>query len=251
MSMRKINMTAITPTGDRPEAFALCEKWMAKQTCVPMQWIIIDDGEVPQEIKSPFVTQYIRRERQQDDPSHTLPVQILKALDGIQQDNILFFEDDEYYTSDFIETMATGLFGHDIAGQEDSFYYRLPEKMYHRCFNMDRASLCVTAMSVKHLDVLRKCCEKCIENGTPYIDMLLWQHFRHGKGKTNLTGHQVHIGIKGVPGRKGTTMGWKTHQKGGWNLDSDLSVLRDRLESEEDFNEYKSLMERHNLWPRE
>jgi len=40
-------ITAITPTGDRPLALALCQQWMDAQTVRPDQWIVVDDGKIP------------------------------------------------------------------------------------------------------------------------------------------------------------------------------------------------------------
>ena len=39
--------TIITPTGDRPDAFELCCKYVQRQTIKPVEWIVIDDGETP------------------------------------------------------------------------------------------------------------------------------------------------------------------------------------------------------------
>src|SRR5688500_12476801 len=42
-----MRLTAITCTGGRPEAFAFCERWIARQTRQPDEWIVVDDGPVP------------------------------------------------------------------------------------------------------------------------------------------------------------------------------------------------------------
>ena len=44
----------LTPTGMRPEAFALCERWMAAQTYDgPCTWFVVDDGAVPLKLTPP------------------------------------------------------------------------------------------------------------------------------------------------------------------------------------------------------
>lgn len=44
-------MQLLTATGARPEAWALCEQWMARQDYAgPVHWVIVDDGETPQPI---------------------------------------------------------------------------------------------------------------------------------------------------------------------------------------------------------
>src|SRR5690606_27643891 len=40
----------VTPTCDRPQAFALCERWMARQTVPWTQWIVADGGATPQPV---------------------------------------------------------------------------------------------------------------------------------------------------------------------------------------------------------
>ena len=43
-------ITLITPTGDRHEAFALCEKWIGRQSYIgQIQWVVVDDGHEPTE----------------------------------------------------------------------------------------------------------------------------------------------------------------------------------------------------------
>ena len=41
----------ITPTGDRPEAFALCVKWMKSQDLSPHVWVVVDDGEADRRVQ--------------------------------------------------------------------------------------------------------------------------------------------------------------------------------------------------------
>lgn len=44
-------LTLVTATGARPEAWALCERWMLRQTFAgPVRWVIVDDGPEPQPI---------------------------------------------------------------------------------------------------------------------------------------------------------------------------------------------------------
>jgi hypothetical protein len=74
----------VTPTGDRPEAFALCEKYVASQTVKPDVWIVVDDGEVP--AVCTMKQHYIRRNRQIDEMSHTLPLNMVEAHATVPDD---------------------------------------------------------------------------------------------------------------------------------------------------------------------
>ena len=42
-----MSITVITPTADQPIGMRLLEKYMARQTVQPDEWIVADDGEVP------------------------------------------------------------------------------------------------------------------------------------------------------------------------------------------------------------
>ena len=44
-------LTLLTATGARPEAWAICEQLMARQTYAgPVRWVIVDDGPVAQPV---------------------------------------------------------------------------------------------------------------------------------------------------------------------------------------------------------
>ena len=62
----KDTITLITPTGDRPLAFALCQNWMRKQTVLPFQWVVVDDGKIPMKPYVPM--EYVRRKPHPNDP---------------------------------------------------------------------------------------------------------------------------------------------------------------------------------------
>jgi len=117
-------VTAITCTGDRPEAFKLCKKWLQRQTVPVKQWIIIDDGKVPLK-EIPAESTYIRRESKSTDPKHTLCLNFLEGLEVINQPNICIFEDDDWYHSTYIETMMKWLQSYDMVGVGSLVFYSL------------------------------------------------------------------------------------------------------------------------------
>jgi hypothetical protein len=117
-------VTAITCTGDRPEAFELCKTWLQRQTIPVKQWIIIDDGEVPLK-EIPADSTYIRREAKPTDPKHTLCLNLLEGLEVINQPNICIFEDDDWYHPTYIETMMKWLQSYDMVGVGSLVFYSL------------------------------------------------------------------------------------------------------------------------------
>lgn len=45
------DLTLLTATGERQEAFDLCQRWMQRQTFEgSVRWVIVDDGEKEQKI---------------------------------------------------------------------------------------------------------------------------------------------------------------------------------------------------------
>ena len=78
-------VTLITPTGDRPQCFRLCEHWMRRQTYDgTVQWIVVDDGHSPTRATQGQI--YIRREPQEGDPPHTLCANLRLALPRVAHD---------------------------------------------------------------------------------------------------------------------------------------------------------------------
>jgi hypothetical protein len=117
------NITVITCTGDRPEAFNLCKYWLSRQTVQPTQWIVVDDGKVP--MNPPDNCQYIRREPKETDPPHTLCLNLLEALEKVKGGYIVIFEDDDWYSPKYIETMLGFLNHYDMVGVGSLVFYSL------------------------------------------------------------------------------------------------------------------------------
>jgi len=204
-SMGKPGMiTAITPTGDRPLAFALCKRWMETQTVRPDQWIVVDDGKVPMG-PSPMM-EYIRREPKPDDPPHTLNLNLKTALPYIKGEKILIIEDDEYYAPTYVETIAKKLDSYEVVGISRSKYYHLPTGGHARHGNTMHASLAQTSFRRSFLPVLAHLTSHKIKN---YIDICIWQ-----KALAEQRGYlfvdepvSLYAGIKGLPGRAGIGIG--------------------------------------------
>ena len=237
-------ISVITVTGDRPETFDLCKKWMDKQTILPQKWTIIDDGKVKMEesiIKElPPFSDYIRREPQKHDPLHTMLLNIKTALPYVKGDSILFWEDDEYYAPTYIEEMSKRLTKYEIVGIGRSKYYHFPTGMYLRHDNMGHASLAQTAFNSSFLSTLNK-----IIDGDMFLDIRMWMKFNGAQAplcadtdrsiterKTN-TGQGIifddgdnclYVGIKGLPGRSGIGSGHRDFSK--YIPDSDGSVFK-------------------------
>ena len=191
----KQGITLVTPTGDRPLAFRLCEQWMSKQSITYNQWIVVDDGIDPTEFT--MGQQYIRRERKAYDPPHTLHLNLLEALPHIEYDNVFIIEDDDYYRPNYLETYSEWLERNHIVGQGEAIYYSVVDKSWHQHKNTKHCSLCQTAFKSLNLSILEDICAK----GPKFIDVNLWR-LAAGRKKIDTSLPKLCIGMKGMPGRQ-------------------------------------------------
>lgn len=193
-------ITALTPTGDRPLAFALLQRWVSQQTRLPDQWLVVDDGATPLE---PYVTMdYVRRERRPEDPPLTLIANLRAALPLIRGDMIVILEDDEYYAPGYVWAMERALSQHELVGIRCSKYYHLPTGKWANIGNHTHASLAQTAFRASFLPAFTK-----ELRGDTYLDIRLW---RAGASRGYLFGDErasLYLGIKGLPGRPGIGQG--------------------------------------------
>jgi len=226
-----VNMfTVITPTGDRPEPFKLCCHFMQRQSVYPTEWIIVDDGVVPTSPPDlPFV-KYIRRINTSPEGVHTLPLQMIEALQHVTTDKIIMFEDDDWYCSDYFERMLKLFEQHPKAkliGQDKAVYYHIPFRKCFQLSNVDRASLCQSAFRV---ELIASIVHICNTINNPFIDIVMWQvrkGSKYAKEKYLLTdAPPMCVGIKGLPGRvcKKTIGHRGLHPK--FKPDPNLSKLR-------------------------
>jgi len=211
--------TIITPTGDRPIPFAVRCKYVQRQTVLPTEWIVVDDGEQPQSIHSIPVSlqlKSIRRERQQHDPQHTLPVQLAVALRHVTTGYVLVMEDDDWYRQDYCERMMGVFCDHPdalLVGQAPAFYYHIPARRYAPLNNRDRASLCQTGFRSELIPEVLRICRECAQRNDPFVDLNLW---RATSRKFVIPDRpRWCVGIKGLPGRTSDrTIGHNSQYRG-------------------------------------
>ena len=208
-------ITAITPTGDRVLAFALCQYWMSRQTVKPDQWIVVDDGKVPM---TPFVPmEYIRREPLPSDPEHTLTVNLKAAYPLIKGNKIMIIEDDEYYAPGYVAEMATRLDHHELVGIKHAKYYHLGSGGYCTHANINHASFAETAFRASFLPIFKPFLDIDIHT---FLDIRIWrkvrgivhlrapsQMKRDRRGFLFVDDPPLYLGVKGLPGRVGIGIG--------------------------------------------
>lgn len=201
-------VTLLTPTGGRPEAWALCQKYMATQTYKgPIQWIIVDDcpdkpSLASAEIeKAPHIKQEFYISSMPWRPGiNTQRINMIEALKHVKGDYIFVIEDDDCYMPTFLESLLFLLQKYEIVGQCNSRYYNLKERAYKEWRNYQHTSLCETGLRRSKLDLL----DRAVNSGQLFFDIALWQ-IVYSENHSHLIFDHIGLmcGIKGMPGKQG------------------------------------------------
>jgi len=214
------DVTLITPTGDRHQAFRLCEFWMRRQSYSgPVEWIVVDDGAVPTKPSRGQI--YIRREPSKKDPPHTLCVNLRLALERVSSGCVLIIEDDDYYSPEYVATMMRWLNKFDLAGEVGAKYYFTKTRQCRVFREHEHASLCRTGFTRNVLNLAKR----LVRSDHSSLDMRLWEAWTGDRYMyTDEAGCEaLSVSLKGMPGRAGVTH--VPHSRWSPEDDSDLSQL--------------------------
>jgi hypothetical protein len=200
-------LQVLTPTGDRPEAWELCQRWMQRQTYTgPVRWLVVDDGKV--EMSSFFKRDGYQFEKYRLKPmnQNTQARNLLFLLGKIDYSlPVVCWEDDDYYAPGWLDRVDKELDEHDLVGQGWNCYYHVKTGAIRINDNDKHASLCASAFKGGALKVFRTQCER----GPRLIDAALWRHC----SRRHVFNARLVIGMKGLPGRAGIA--------GGHNLEGE------------------------------
>ena len=222
-----MTIALITPTGGRPEAFALCEKWIGQQTYKgEINWIVVDDC-VPETRCT--MGQTIIRPKPAWRPGQNTQARNLRlalATAGLGG-KILFIEDDDYYAPDYLSLVDQWLDEAALVGETHTRYYNVRCRSWHVCANKHHSSLCQTGFRAEILPLVVNACS----GREQFLDMTLWSVAAERGRLHPFDPHfspSAHsglcIGMKGLPGRLGIGMGHKRTKR--WTPDPDMSMLR-------------------------
>lgn len=229
-------ITLITPTSGRPLAFKMCEKLMARQTYSgDIQWIVVDDGVPP--VECTLGQEYVRR-GPSIKPLSSFRDNYLAAIDLVKHDKVLFIEDDDWYSPDYIEFMSGLLDDFSIVGEAGAKYYNIYNLGYRQLTNVVHCSLCQTGIRFEKFGELFR--YNVSTHATMKQDTLLWK-FSHESG-ANLKVFPSSIrsvGIKGFPGKGGLGVG---HRSSYFQVDESGSVLRNWVGGD-DASQYLKIFE--------
>lgn len=212
-------ITLLTATGERQEAFDLCQRWMMNQRFNgSVRWIIVDDGFNEQKItfkRENWSIEVIRPTPFWQLGQNTQHRNLLCGLEAVKSHERLFIiEDDDYYAPSYLNHLYGILEGHDLVGEGLARYFNVQTGKGQFMENRTHASLCSTAMKGKAIAHFKQ----SILTRTKFIDMHLWSRF---KGSKRLVFSNNVVGMKGLPGRGGIGCG---HRDG---FGKEENVLRD------------------------
>jgi hypothetical protein len=227
-------VTLITCTGGRPEAWALCQHYIARQSYKgPIQWIVVYDtpGTPPiisDEIK---VCKNVQLEIYLGPKEWRLGINTQRynqdlAIKYVKGDFVFVIEDDEFYKATYVETMLWFLQRYDIAGEAQSHYYNIKERCWLLMNNFTHTSLCQTAIRVSKLDLL----DRATNSGQLFFDIALYEIIKNEKHNSLLFNFQGLVyGMKGLPGKVGIGGGHRDFKEQHYNKDPVFNTLREWL----------------------
>lgn len=198
-----MKVTCITPTGGRPAAFRLCEKWMSRQTRLPDQWIVVDDVHPATECRMGQEA-YYPEPRWQPGQQSTQARNLLAGLAAVRGDVVLIIEDDDWYAPNYIEAMAQHLETHELVGERFGRYYNVATRRGRRMGNLRHACLCATGFQSSLIPRVQLVCR----GARQFIDIGLWGLDGMRSLLIDTEDHRpLTVGIKGLPGRPGIGVG--------------------------------------------
>lgn len=216
-----MRISVITPTCDRPRGIELCERYMARQTVQPDEWIVADGGQEPARL----TMGQVHLHRPSPPGAANLAGNILRALDAVTGDVVVIVEDDDAYLPNHIEGCVMGLKRRPAYGCNRLLYVNVE----HRCFAQmanNGSALCQTAFRSELIPEMRKAAQEAMAAGDFGIDRRFWASRKH-----MATGPQTVIGVKGLTGTPGLGIGHRPRSSRfrRWHPDPDLKMLRQHI----------------------
>ena len=191
-----MNVDILTCTNGRPECLALCRRWVDQQTYKKVNHVIAEGGEIWDNM--------------------------LDGLARCQGDAVVIFEDDDYYSPDWVEICVRELERADLFGQKRAFMYHAPTGGYaDKIPTNGYSSLHSTAFRSSLKTLMADIVQDTKADNDPCLDGPLWHKF--GGPKHTIDVRKV-ITMKALPGKAGYS---PKHQANRYSkFDRDRSVLR-------------------------
>jgi len=229
-----MSIALITPTGARPDQIQLCAFFMKRQTYSGnVIWVIIDDC---QQRTTDFITDDFRENWKivkqypqpfwqpgQNTQTRNLQIGMIALTESYKMTDIeaiFIIEDDDYYTSRYLEQTVLRLNNYLVAGESFTAYYNVFFRRYLPNGNSTWSSLFQIAFKPSVISNFSHCF------GNKLIDICFCQKSGIPFNMINLfhlpIGQNLSIGIKGLPGRAGIGAGhtgqWGSGDDTNWTM---------------------------------
>ena len=188
-----MKIAILTPTGNRPEAFALCQRWMKRQTRQPDLWFITDDGATETTVRPAEFPIATLRLPPMPNSQHRNMLALLDVAENSDCEAFVIVEDDDWYSAAYLERCEHHLRTHELIGEMPARYYNVRTRHWRVFQNTYHASLCQTAFRRSMIQPLRD----VVASGQ-WIDKTLWPKYL-SRGLL-WDGYNV-VGMKSMPGR--------------------------------------------------
>ena len=231
--MGSLDVSVITCTSDRADAFALCQGYVRRQSFTDrIDWIVVDDGAEPVAVDNhaAWRVRHIRLPGGKS-PKESFRANMLAAVELIETDKILIIEDDDWYDWNYVAMMAGLLDKRPLVGAAHARYYNVAHRRWLTHPNAKHASLCTTGFRHELLPtvqtILRESNFSRPEN-PQQLDGTLWKRSGiRAEQKLLLPASPHVVGIKGLPGKRGLGIHHRAGDLRGYHADLDLSKLRE------------------------
>ncbi len=217
-----MHLTLLTCAHNRPEAFALTERWIGRNTLKPFQWLVLCDSENPTVCTMGQELHYWPEFKGHGSMVNKIKRALEQGL--IKGDALSLIEDDDWIAPDYLQWTLGQLQKYDLVGECENLYYNVKHRWWFQHHNRYHASLCATSMRRSVFPFLLECCNETLD---PFIDSRLWSNCRLSKfASPPENGRRRSVGIKAMPGPKGygsghdRTSGWAQQDPNGLVLKS-------------------------------
>lgn len=215
-------LTVLTPTCDRPVGIALLERWIARQTRRPDEWIVADGGRHPARLTAGQRHLHVPRAR----GAVNFAQNLLRGIQAARGDLIIVAEDDDWMASTHLERLCALLArpGTLAAGDDQQRYYNVTLRRW-RVMQNKGASLCQTGFTQAATPIFLTAVRRCLVANSFGVDAAFWRRIPAGAGVLQPT--RTVVGIKGLPGSLGLGVGHQARFMRQGTSDPDWRTLRE------------------------
>jgi len=203
-----VKITLVTPTADQPLGIQFLEKYVARQTVQPDQWIIADDGVIPA-VTTMGQTHLVRPRAYEG--ARSLHMNFRAMMDQITDHRddhaIIVMEHDDWYAPNHIERCVNGLQKHALYGSSKLHYFNVEHRVW--CVMQNKApALHDTSFRASFIPEVYHAIDEAYRRDTKDLDRCIWlRQYRTLNCGFTADVKRSMVGIKGLPGRKGLGIG--------------------------------------------